>query len=266
MRDFRLNTLTLIGKFYKKLAVLLLELVLEMRTPKEKDDMSNVYGYTRVSTEDQVEGTSLDDQARRVTGAAMSYGLELTHIYREEGVSGGVSLFNRPEGCKLAFLREGDTVIISKLDRMFRDARDALNVIDDWSELGVRLIIADFGDVMDKSNPFARFMIEILAVFSGEERRRIKERTLAGRRAKREAGGHLGGNAPFGFRKIGSGRGARLEPDPEQQDAITTIKVARLKGYSFRDIERIVQKRHGMYVSHVTVRRIINGEGIHANG
>ncbi|CAB4139242.1 PinR Site-specific recombinases, DNA invertase Pin homologs [uncultured Caudovirales phage] len=219
-----------------------------------------VYGYTRVSTEDQVEGTSLDDQARRVIGAAMSHGLELTHTYREEGVSGGVSLFNRPEGCKLAFLREGDTVIVSKLDRMFRDARDALNVIDDWSELGVRLIIADFGDVMDKANPFARFMIEILAVFSGEERRRIKERTLAGRRAKKESGGHLGGHPPFGYRKIGSGRGARLVPDLEQQDAITTIKVARLKGFSYRDIQKIVEKRHGLGVSHVTIRRVVMGE------
>jgi len=190
----------------------------------------------------------------------MSHDLELTHIYREEGVSGGVSLFQRPEGCKLAFLRPGDTVIVSKLDRMFRDARDALNVIGDWDELGVRLIINGFGDVTDQTNPFGRFMIELMSVFSGEERRRIKERTLAGRRAKKEAGGHIGGHAPFGYKKVGSGRSAKLEIDPEQQDAITTMKVARLKGHSFRNIEAIVQKRHGMYVSHVTIRRILRGE------
>lgn len=216
-----------------------------------------VYGYTRVSTEDQVLNSSLDDQTRQIEGIAMANGLEVTHIYREEGVSGGVSLFQRPEGCKLVFLREGDTLIVSKLDRAFRDARDALNVIGDWREAGINLIINGYGNVMDRSNPHGLFMIELLAVFSGEERRRIKERTLAGRVAKKAAGGHLGGHAPFGFKKIGTGRGARLEPDPDQQDAITTIKVARLKGYSFRDIERIVQKRHGMYVSHVTIRRII---------
>lgn len=224
-----------------------------------------VYGYTRVSTEDQVHNTSLDDQARQIEGIAMTNGLELTHIYREEGVSGGVSLFQRPEGCKFAFLREGDTVIVTKMDRLFRDARDALNVIDDWDKLGVRLIINGFGEVTDKTNPFGRFMVELLAVFSGEERRRIRERTLAGRKAKREAGGHIGGHAPFGFKKIGSGRGAKLEPDPDQQDAITTIKVARLKGYSFRDIESIVQKRHGIYVSHVTIRRIINEGPVDVN-
>lgn len=219
-----------------------------------------VYGYTRVSTEDQVHNTSLDDQARQIEGIALANNLELTHIYREEGVSGGVSLFQRPEGCKLVFLREGDTVVVSKLDRLFRDARDALNVINDWDELGVRLIINGFGDVTDKTNPFGRFMIELMAVFSGEERRRIRERTLAGRKAKRDAGGHVGGCAPFGYRKVGSGRSAKLEIDPEQQDAITTMKVARLKGHSFRNIEKIIEKRHGMSVSHVTIRRVLRGE------
>lgn len=219
-----------------------------------------VYGYTRVSTEDQVENTSLDDQARQIKGIAITHDLELTHIYEERGVSGAVPLLRREEGCRLAFLRKGDTVIVSKLDRMFRDARDALNVIGDWEEAGINLIINGYGNVMDKSNPNGRFMLEIMAVFSGEERRRIRERVLAGRKAKKEAGGHLGGNAPFGYTKVGNGRNAKLRENPDEQDAITTMKVARLKGYSFRDIERIIEKKHGMKVSHVTIRRIIQGE------
>lgn len=223
-----------------------------------------VYGYTRVSTEDQVQNTSLDDQARQIEGIAMTHDLTLTHIYREEGVSGGVSLFQRPEGCKLAFLRAGDVVIVSRLDRMFRDARDALNVIGDWDEAGIRLIINGYGDVTDNTNPFGRFMVELMAVFSGEERRRIKERTMAGRKAKKNAGGHLGGNAPFGYDIEGNGRNAKLVPNPEEQDCITTMKVARLKGHSFRNIEAIIKKKHGKYVSHVTIRRILQGD--HAHG
>lgn len=216
-----------------------------------------VYGYTRVSTEDQIENTSLEDQARQIQGIALTHNLELTHIYEEKGVSGAVPLLRREEGCKLAFLRQGDTVIVSKLDRMFRDARDALNVIGDWEDAGINLIINGYGNVMDKSNPNGRFMLEIMAVFSGEERRRIRERVLAGRKAKKEAGGHVGGNPPFGYDKIGSGRNARLRENPEQQDAITTMKVARLKGHSFRDIEAIVMKRHGLQISHVSIRRIL---------
>lgn len=219
-----------------------------------------VYGYTRVSTEDQVENTSLDDQARQINGIALTHNLQLEHIYEEKGVSGAVPLLRREEGCKLAFLRAGDTVIVSKLDRMFRDARDALNVIGDWEDAGINLIINGYGNVMDKSNPNGRFMLEIMAVFSGEERRRIRERVIAGRKAKKEAGGFIGGEAPFGYSKSGTGRTARLRENPEEQDAIITIKAARLKGHSYRDIVKIVEKRHGMAISHVTVRRIVIGE------
>lgn len=216
-----------------------------------------VYGYTRVSTEDQVENTSLDDQARQIKGIALTHDLELSHIYEERGVSGAVPLLRRDEGCKLAFLRAGDTVIVSKLDRMFRDARDALNVIGDWEEAGINLIINGYGNVMDQNNPNGRFMLEIMAVFSGEERRRIKERVLAGRKAKKEQGGFLGGNPPFGYEKVGNGRNSRIRENPDEQDAIVTMKAARLKGYSFRDIETIVKKRHGIQISHITIRRII---------
>lgn len=219
-----------------------------------------VYGYTRVSTEDQIENTSLEDQARQIHGIALTHNVEITHIYEEKGVSGAVPLLRREEGCKLAFLRKGDTVIISKLDRMFRDARDALNVIGDWDDLGVNLIINGYGNVMDRSNPNGRFMLEIMAVFSGEERRRIRERVTAGKRAKKEAGGFTGGSVPFGFTKVGQGRKAKLKPNPEEQDCIITMKAARAKGYSARDIAKIVGKKHGIAVSHQTVYRILKGD------
>lgn len=219
-----------------------------------------VYGYTRVSTEDQIENTSLEDQARQIQGIALTHNLELDHIYQERGVSGAVPLLRRDEGCKLAFLRKNDTVIVSKLDRMFRDARDALNVIGDWEAAGINLIINGYGNVMDRSNTNGRFMLEIMAVFSGEERRRIKERVTAGIRAKKQAGGYVGGKVPFGYKKVGVGRKARLVEDPAQQDVIVTVKVARQKNYSTRDIAKIVAKRHGIEISHMTVSRILKGE------
>ncbi len=219
-----------------------------------------VYGYTRVSTEDQIENTSLDDQARQIQGIALTHNMELDHIYEERGVSGGVPLLRREEGCKLAFLRPGDTVIVSKLDRMFRDARDALNVIADWEGANINLIINGYGNVMDKANPNGRFMLEIMAVFSGEERRRIRERVTAGKRAKKSQGGYVGGKVPFGFKKSGTGRKAKLHPEPNAQDALITMKAARVKGHSYRDIAIIVAKRHGISVSHQTIARVIRGD------
>src|SRR5438270_661247 len=90
-----------------------------------------VYGYTRVSTDRQAdEGESLGAQQRVVEGYAMMLGLKLDEIFVERGVSGSKPLRDRPEGARLlATLKEGDVLITPKLDRMFRSALDALNVL-----------------------------------------------------------------------------------------------------------------------------------------
>lgn len=90
-----------------------------------------VYGYLRVSTDRQAdEGESLGTQQRVVEGYAMMNGLSLDSIFVERGVSGSKPLGDRPEGARLvAALKPGDAVITPKLDRMFRSALDALDVL-----------------------------------------------------------------------------------------------------------------------------------------
>jgi putative DNA-invertase from lambdoid prophage Rac len=100
-----------------------------------------VYGYTRVSTDRQAdEGESLGTQQRVIEGYAMMQGLALDQIFVERGVSGSKPLRDRPEGAKLlASLRAGDVVITPKLDRMFRSALDALDVLGQIQKRGVSL-------------------------------------------------------------------------------------------------------------------------------
>src|ERR1051325_2036846 len=90
-----------------------------------------VYGYTRVSTSRQVEeGESLDVQQRTVAGYALMLGLTVGRMFIERGVSGSVPLSDRVEGAALlATLKADDVVITPKLDRMFRSALDALDVL-----------------------------------------------------------------------------------------------------------------------------------------
>ena len=80
-----------------------------------------VYGYARVSTERQAdEGVSLDEQIRRIEGRALEQGWLIAETFIERGISGSVSLGDRPEGARLvAALQPGDVVIAAKLDRMF---------------------------------------------------------------------------------------------------------------------------------------------------
>src|SRR3954452_25090170 len=106
-----------------------------------------VYGYTRVSTDRQAdEGESLGAQQRVVEGYAMMLGLKLDEIFVERGVSGSKPLRDRPEGARLlATLKEGDVLITPKLDRMFRSALDALNVLGQIQKRGVSLHMIDLG-------------------------------------------------------------------------------------------------------------------------
>ena len=99
------------------------------------------YGYCRVSTGRQAEeGESLGVQERRVRGYAMQLGFDLTSVYVERGVSGSKPLADRPEGAKLmAALQPGDIVVTPKLDRMFRSALDALDVMGSMRDRYVAL-------------------------------------------------------------------------------------------------------------------------------
>src|SRR4051794_8890846 len=100
-----------------------------------------IYGYCRVSTTRQAnEGESLDVQRRQIEGHAMVQGLAVEEIVIEEGVSGSVPVQDRPAGGKLfAKLQPGDVVIAAKLDRLFRSALDALQVVESLKARGVRL-------------------------------------------------------------------------------------------------------------------------------
>jgi DNA invertase Pin-like site-specific DNA recombinase len=221
-----------------------------------------VFGYARVSTEEQADGTSLSEQRRQIAGLAMTAGLEGLEYVEDAGVSGITPILRRPAGARLADLQRGDVVIVAKLDRLSRDLIDALTVIRDWEAAGVRLIINGYGDC---TGPYAqgstgRLVIEVMAVFAGHERRVLKERQRDGQAAKRRAGGHIGGAPPFGFRKVGAGRAARLEADPAQQEAIATMRDLAAEGMSSRAIAAAVQERHGVSVSHVTVRMTLSRE------
>jgi len=216
------------------------------------------YGYLRVSTLEQASGTSLEEQHRKITGVALVKGLELAQVFQEPGVSGSVPLEARPVGGELyRALCPGDTLIVAKLDRAFRNAADALAKADAWKRTGVKLIVADMGPDPVTDHGVAKLFFGMLALVAEFERERILERTKDGRRAKASRGGHTGGSAPFGYRVVGQGREARLIEVEEQQAAIRTI--LELKGKaSLRKIAAAVKERHGVDVSYESVRRVLS--------
>jgi DNA invertase Pin-like site-specific DNA recombinase len=216
------------------------------------------YGYIRVSTAEQAEGSSLEDQKRRIGGLAAAADLTLDLCFEDVGVSGSVPLADRPAGSRLcAGLHAGDSIIAAKLDRLFRSAADALAMAEAFKNRGVNLYILDMGTEPVTANGASRMFFGMLALVAEFERSRIKERVADGRQGKAAKGGHIGGTAPFGYRVEGTGKAAVLVPVPAEQEALETIRKARNEGLSLRRIAELVHERHGLTISHVAVQRVL---------
>jgi hypothetical protein len=115
-----------------------------------------------------------------------------------------------------------------------RKGDDALATAERLKARKVDLIVADMGSEPVTQNGVSRMFFGMLALVAEFQRERIKERSAEGRAAKRRAGGHIGGSAPFGFRKIGVGRAARLEPDPAPQAALAEMRKLAADGWAGR--------------------------------
>ena len=218
---------------------------------------ARVFGYCRVSTISQAErGESLKTQESRISAYAQMCGLQTPRFFTDAGVSGRTPLSKRPDGLLLLNeLQAGDTVIATKLDRMFRSASDALRTLEDLKKQGVHLHLIDLGGDCT-GNGVARLVFQILAAVAEAERERISERILEVKARQREDGQFIGGRIPFGWTNTPAG----LIEDPNAQRALTFMRSQRKKGVALRTIAEAVQTRFGLKLSHAGVRRILSGE------
>ena len=214
-----------------------------------------VYGYTRVSTDRQADqGESLGAQQRVIEGYAMMLGLQIDEMFVERGVSGSKPLGERPEGGRLlAVLNAGDVVITPKLDRMFRSALDALDVLGQVQKRGVVLHMVDLGGDVT-GNGISKLVFTILSAVAEAERDRIRERIRDVKADQRQRQRYLGGKVPFGWKVVGDGE---LVEVPEQQAALKRARKLRAKGLSLRAIAADLGKK-GMRISHEGVKRIVS--------
>ncbi|MGM0880903.1 MAG: recombinase family protein [Bacillota bacterium] len=138
-------------------------------------------GYARVSTKDQ----NLDLQI----AALKAEGCE--RIFQEKA-SGKKD--DRPElAACLDYLRQGDTLVVYKLDRLGRSTAKLVNLVDDLHKRDITF--ASTTDKIDTSTPAGKAMLTILSAFAQLEADLIRERTIDGLASAR-ARGRVGGRKP----------------------------------------------------------------------
>lgn len=217
------------------------------------------YGYARVSTQEQADGTSLAEQQRRINGIAVFRGEMGAETFVDAGVSGSVPLADRLRGGEmLANLCNGDTIIVSKLDRMFRDAADALATLNYFRSIEVKLILCDIGTEPVTENGVSKLFFTILAGFAEWERDRIRERQAEGIKAKSANGGFNGGRPPFGYMVEGKGRAAVLKADPAHAAALAELRKCFDEKRTLRATSNHLSEHCGTRLSFQAVKRVFD--------
>jgi DNA invertase Pin-like site-specific DNA recombinase len=136
-------------------------------------------GYARVSTDDQ----RLDLQIRSLKAAGCS------RIYRDHGISG--SKMGRPGLVEaIATLKEGDTIVVWRLDRLGRSLAGLVKTVEELGKKGIQF--QSITESFDTRSSSGMLIFHIMAALAEFERNLISERTKAGMISARERGARLG--------------------------------------------------------------------------
>lgn len=224
------------------------------RKPATSTD-SRVWGYCRVSTRAQAnEGFSLDDQHSRIAGYCQANALPSpTQFFVDAATSGTVSLQKREHGqAMLQIVRRGDHIVVTRGDRLFRSAKNALEVAEMLRDKGVELHLMDMGGPVLNSS-VSRLVFGILMMVANMESERIGERTASVKEHLRKQGRFVGGLLPVGYKRTKDGRLLR-DRDWKRQSA--QIQKLSEQGLSVRKIAAEM-KSHGLQLSYSTVYAVL---------
>ncbi|MCJ2131183.1 recombinase family protein [Methylobacterium sp. E-045] len=137
-------------------------------------------GYARVSTLDQ----DLDGQVARLKAEGCG-------VIRSEKVSGGSRDGRAELATVLEFLRPGDELMVTRLDRLGRDTRDVLNLIHEAEQRGAHVTVLD--PHVSTRGEMGHVVLTVLGMVAQMERRFIKERQREGIERAKGSGAYVGG-------------------------------------------------------------------------
>jgi DNA invertase Pin-like site-specific DNA recombinase len=188
-------------------------------------------GYARVSTQDQKLELQLDD--------LKSYGCEI--IFKEK-MSGKNK--SRPQLEKMIDqLRNGDVVVVWKLDRLGRSLKDLIELVSSFREKGVEFV--SLKDGIDTGTATGRFTFNIFASLAEFEREIIRERTMAGLEAARSRGRKGGRPAGLSKEALAKAKSAKILYESGEKtvpEIASSLGISRATCYRYIDLLKIGSK------------------------
>lgn len=210
----------------------------------------SIYAYTRVSKSDTENGTT-DNQVNLIQSQA-----KISKVFSDVNVSGSMMFFQRPEAQKLIReLKAGDTIIIAKLDRGFRDTADCLNTVKWLQKQNVTLRILDIA--LDVSTPIGEMILTIMASVATFERKRIAERIKDGFANGRKQGKSYGYKLEAVRRSVALRSSKRRQESLKRYDMIRT-NLSELIAQNVTEAQMLHHlKAIGQPVSRTTLRKAL---------
>jgi len=209
--------------------------------------------YARVSTDDQVQGTSLESQVEACHAYARSHGLVVwqSHVFVDGGVSG--TLLERPAldaMREVVRTRAVQAIIVYALDRLSRVLWHQSMLIDEWEKAGVH-----FHTVREKieETPEGQLMRQVVGSFAEWERTKIRDRMMRGKAALIAKGISNSHAAPYGYRWTHVPHASTLVIDETEAEVVRQVFRWCLEGKTLRWItmeltrERIPTRRAHLF-------------------
>ncbi len=158
-----------------------------------------IYGYARVSTADQDLAVQRD--------ALIAAGCD---VIREEKVSGASRKGRTELETLLQFMRKGDTLVVTRVDRLARSVKDLQDIVHDLKAKGITLRATE--QPIDTSTPAGKAFLDMLGVFAEFETAIRRERQLEGVAKAKAAGVYKGRKRSVDVAKVQAARAAGEKP------------------------------------------------------
>ncbi|NQF15974.1 recombinase family protein [Brevibacillus sp. HB1.3] len=220
-------------------------------------------GYVRISSDGQMENTSISEQVRQIEAFCVSQGWQLAAIFKDEGVSGStierdgyqemLHYIQQPE-------HEVGGIVVTKSDRIHRQLNHLLDLIEEELEPHGMAFIS-VTERMDTSTPQGKIFLQMLGGFAEFERATINERTRNGRIATARKNQYAGGGIPYGYR-LWNGN---IELDNQQASTVKYIFQEYVEGTNPYRIAKLlnnagIHTKTGKAWTVVQVQNILNNE------